>query len=128
VPPPQAPELQVLPAQHGWPLAPHAAHVSEAALHTWPALHQPPPVPGQQVSPGPPQPAHVVPWHAMNGAVHCTPPPQHGWPGPPHAPLPHEPLLHVPWPPPHAPPGETHARVVWSQHPPPPHQSPSQQG
>jgi hypothetical protein len=105
-------------------------HVVVALAQTWPGLHQKPPalLPGQHGSPVPPQPAHVVPLHAVNGAVHSKVPPQHAWLGPPQAPPPQEPCLHVPCPPPHAPPLETQLFVFWSQQPPPPHHTPSQQG
>jgi hypothetical protein len=37
-------------------------------------------------------------------------------------------LKHLPWPPPHVAVFATQVFTVWSQHPPPPHQTPSQQG
>lgn len=121
------PLLHTPPAQQIAPDAPHAVHRFVALLHTSPALHhRPPPVPGQHGSPSPPQPVHTLAAHAENGAVQPTPPGQHACPMPPHVPLPHEPLVHVPCPPPHALPDETQVLDVWSQHAPAPHQSPSQ--
>jgi hypothetical protein len=113
-PPLQFPFLHASPAQHRCPLPPHATHVVLAWSHTSPVLHQKPPalLPGQHGSPGPPHPVHALPAHAVNGAVHPTPPPQHASLGPPHAPPPHAPCLHVPWPPPQAPPPATHVFMV----------------
>jgi hypothetical protein len=124
----QVPAWHTAPAQQICPLAPQAAHLP--ALHASPVLHQKPPVllPGQQGSPGPPQPTQAPAWHAVKGAVQPTPPPQQASPMAPHAPLLHPPFEHVPWPPPHAAPPATHRIAVWSQHPPPPHTTPSQQG
>lgn len=82
----------------------------------------------QQGSPGPPHPAHLLFWQEVNGAVHATLLPQQGMPGPPQVPPPHAPLLHAPVPPLHMLPLPTHVRVDRSQHPPPLHTEPSQQG
>jgi hypothetical protein len=97
---------------------------------TWPPLHHIPPVllPGQHGSPVPPHPTQTLAWHTENGAVHPTPPPQHASPGAPHAPFSHPPPAQVPCPPPHVPALATQVLVVWSQHPPPPHHTPSQHG
>jgi hypothetical protein len=122
------PALHTAPAQQVCPDAPHAAQLPET--HASPALHHSPPVllPGQHGSPVPPQPAHALAWHAENGAVHATPPPQQASPTPPQEPPSHAPLKHLPWPPPHVAVFATQVFTVWSQHPPPPHQTPSQQG
>jgi hypothetical protein len=120
--------LHSAPAQHGCPVPPHAAHAPDE--HTSPALHHSPPAlfPGQHGWPVPPHPTHTLAWHAENGAVQPTPPPQHGPPIPPQAPLSHAPLEHLPWPPPQVAVFATHVFTVWSQHPPPPHHTPSQHG
>jgi hypothetical protein len=92
-----APPLQIPPAQQIAPDEPHAVHRLVALLHASPVLHQKPlPAPGQQGSPSPPQPVHTLAAHAEKGAVQSTPPGQHGWPMPPHVPLPHEPFEHEP--------------------------------
>jgi hypothetical protein len=85
-----------------------------ALSQTSSALHQKPPalLPGQHAWPLPPQATQAPAWHALNGAVQPTPPPQHASPMPPHEPPPHAPMLQVPWPPPHAPPLETQDLVV----------------
>jgi len=89
------------PAQHVWPVPPHAVQLP--ATHTSPPLHHAPVVPlaGQHGSPVPPQPTHTLVWHTVNAAVHPTPPAQHASPTPPQAPDWQAPVLHVPWPPPH---------------------------
>jgi hypothetical protein len=109
-------------------LPPHVAQLPDTQVS--PALHQNPPalLPGQHGSPVPPQPTHTLAWHAENGAVHSTPPPQHASPMPPHPPPRQAPSKHFPWPPPHVAVFATHVSTVWSQQPPPPHQTPSQQG
>ena len=124
----QVPALHSAPAQHAWPLPPHAAQLP--ATHTSPPLHHSPPAlfPGQHGSPVPPQPTHTFALHAENAAVHPTPPPQQASPTPPQPPPRHAPLKHLPCPPPHVAVFATHVFTVWSQHPPPPHETPSQQG
>ena len=82
----------------------------------------------QHGSPGPPQPAHLLFWHEVNGAVQATLLPQHAMPGPPQVPPPHAPFLHAPVPPLHMLPLPTHVRVDRSQQPPLPHDDPSQHG
>ena len=67
--------LHALPAQHGWPVPPHAAH--EPATHT--PVEQTLP---QHGWPTAPHAAHVPPVWQTAPVVHIVP--QHGWLLPPH--------------------------------------------
>jgi hypothetical protein len=65
-------------------------------------------------------------WQTVLGAVQPTPPPQHGWPAPPH--VPQLPFMHVPAVPGHAEADEMHELLFPSQQPPEAHVLPSQHG
>ena len=106
------PVRHTAPAQQISPEPPHAVHWLVAFEQASPELHQDPPTPGQHGSPVPPQPTQTLAEHTANGAVQSTPPPQQAWPIPPHVPMAQAPFEHVPWPPPHMAPEETHAFVV----------------
>jgi hypothetical protein len=81
-------EEQTEPAQHAFPVAPHATHL---LVPLWQTNGSPqnPPDPRFGVQHGWPSPPHAtqVPFeHVLEGAVHATPPPQHASPICPHAP------------------------------------------
>lgn len=83
---------------------------------------------GQQRWPTSPHCAHTWLRHSTHDAVQPTPPPQHGWPAPPHAPPWHALLVHVPWFCGQLAPAATQVFWFWSQQPPPLHVLPSQHG
>jgi hypothetical protein len=74
--------LQTEPAQHWFVLAPHA---TQRLVPVWQTNGSPQNAPlprlgGQHGWPSPPQPTHVPLEHVLEGAVHPTPPAQHGSP------------------------------------------------
>ena len=90
--------LQTSPAQHGWPEPPQVWHrgLLPASKQEYGSPQKPPPAPSQQSSPSPPQPTQNPPVTTAKSAVQSTPPPQFGWPMPPHAPLPQLPATQLP--------------------------------
>ncbi len=104
-----------------------------ALSQTYGSPQTPPPLSAvQQAWPRPPQAVQVLPEpHAVNGAVHETPPAQHVSPRAPHdgpEAGTHAPAVHVPSLLPQADAAATHLLVLWSQHPPPLQRLSSQHG
>jgi hypothetical protein len=64
----QQPLVQLLPAQHGCPVPPHAAHVPPLQIAPLPQV-----LPAQHGSPAPPHAAHEPPLHTVLDAVHALP-------------------------------------------------------